>query len=449
LTNTNKSRVYALFDDGTADEIIFQYFGAPLSQDIPIRAYSNNIHDLDVQQSVHDGAAAALSNYEKNNKSIGERYCFAYKLFSDSTNQAITGKSAGLAFCLKFAQKLYKSAKTMEQGFSVAATGVIETDENQNSVKPVEKINKKLEGVLKTLDSGDMFIYPSGNEQDIDPKLVSACHKKGISVVTVETVEEAIHTLFDIESKGKPISKGLYLKKMHKRFWLYLFIAALGLILYFLFFQINATSCYDKVISEIQNGEYLNARDLAEACLKKTYNDSLDQLKNRLESPLNISADFIYIKNSEQNELENTTDSPLLLSTNDGYRFEIAAPENCYLYIFQFDSGIGSEKLFPLSAFILNQQYIEGNRINRIPGGENMFYLDDPEHHGTVSIFIVASPWRLTDIEMIYTKYEDSEGSEGQRNFRDALIDRIQSFSDLENSEIRCLFVKKLTFIQQ
>lgn len=440
MTNGHKIKVHALFDDGSADEIIFSYFGAPLSQENPIRAYSNDIQDLDIQRSAIDGASEALKNYEKYYKSSGERFCFAYKFSNDLTNQTTTGKSAGLAFSIKFALKLYKNQIKIESDFSIAATGIIEIDEGATQVKPVEKINKKLEAVLTCLQVGDFFFYPAANDHEIDPHLKTKIVEKGISLHSVENVDQVFKILFKIDEQD-----GGTLKWMLAAL---LICTVMILAVYMLFFKTDM-SCYDKAVQKLEHGEFIEAKKTSDECRHETENDRIRVLAAKIDDELNLSADFIYIKSNTPENNAAETNSPLLLDTNDGYRFEIQTSQDCFLYIFQINSETETERLFPLSAYILNQHHLPKNRLIKIPGGENMFYLDNKIHHGTMTIFIVASFWRLRNLENIYNEYEDSQSAPIKRKLHDALINSFKSYSALKNKGIHCIFYKELSFIQE
>jgi len=447
LINTSKIRVFALFDDSSADEVIFSYFGAPSSQDIPIRTFSNDIQDIDVQRSVLDGASGALASYEHYFKSSGDRYCFAYKFSKDETNQAITGKSAGLAFCLKFSLKLYKNIIDTDSAYSIAATGILEIDEEVTHIKPVEKINKKLEAALNCLNSGDLLFYPLANENQINQELKNKIIKKGISVKAIDNVNQVMELLF----KGhidKSTSKKFTAVTKIKWALVPMLLIILGSSFYLIFYN-ETISCYGQVIKFLESGEYLRAKTITERCLKETENDSLQLLLNQINSELTLSSNFIYIKNNDSITKEEGVNSPLLLGTEDGYKFEIQASLDCFLYILQFDSEINSERLFPLSPFILNQHHLLKNRLLQVPGGENMFYLDDKNHHGIITIFIIASLWRLTDLENIYNKYEVNENRQLRRDLFNDLINKIKQLSYIKNSDINSLFLNELSFIQK
>jgi hypothetical protein len=435
LINSAKTKVYA------------SYYGAPLSQNIPIRAFSNDIQDIDVQRSVIDGASGALANYEKYFKSSGDRYCFAYKFLKDDTNQAITGKSAGFAFCLKFALKLYKNALNKELAFSIAATGIIDIDEDTTHIEPVNKINNKCKAALECLKSGDLFFYSQKNEDQIDQQLKKKIIDKGISIHAVENVSQAINILFEghIEkSADDKITSTTKIKRMLVASSFIIFC----LCVYLIYFE-TTISCYDEALTYLESGEYVLAKEISEDCLQNAGNDSIQILLAQINSELILSSNFIYIKNNVSNTSVTDNNSPLLLGMEDGYRFEIQSPQDCFLYILQFDSETKIERLFPLSSFILNQHYLLKNKFTQIPGGENMFYLNDRNHHGPVTIFIIASPWRLKDIENIYNQYEDNESRQIKRNLYNELINRIKHYTEIKNSNIKSLFLKVLSFIQK
>ena len=76
---------------------------------------------------------------------------------------------------------------------SVAATGVI--DETGCRVGRVNDINPKFDAAIECLQQGDCFFYPADNEEEIDTDKKARAVQKGIELISVVTVDEAIKRL--------------------------------------------------------------------------------------------------------------------------------------------------------------------------------------------------------------------------------------------------------------
>jgi hypothetical protein len=330
---------------------------------------------------------------------------------------------------------------------SIAATGIIDMAEDGTYIKPVNKINQKIEAALICLNSGDLFFYPQANDDHIDQQLKKKITNKGISIHAVETVNQAIMILFEGHIDKSTNDRRTTAAKMKWILAVSSFII-ICLCVFLIFFR-TTISCYDQAVTYLESGEYLLAKDISENCLQKGENDSVQVLLTQLNSELVLRSNFIYIKNNVSYTSISENESSLFLGLEDGYRFEVQSPQDCFLYIFQIDSETKIERLFPLSAFIMNQHYLQKNKYIQIPGGENMFYLNDRNHHGPVTIFIIASLWRLKDIENLYNDYEDNESRPIKRKLYNELINRIKHYMDFNNSNIKSLFLKELSFIQE
>lgn len=138
----------------------------------------------------------------------GDKYCFTIE-FKDTEN-VVHGLRAGLAFCLHFAFQVWSKPPndSMSPGFSIAATGVI-SDAKGSAVTRVEGIGRKLARALDVLQQGDKIFYPHDNDGEIDAGIRDAASTKGIALIPVATVREALAELFRIRQQDKeaPLEK--------------------------------------------------------------------------------------------------------------------------------------------------------------------------------------------------------------------------------------------------
>ena len=127
----------------------------------------------------------------------GANYFLVIDLKDDVIKRNVSGKSGGLAFSLKFAQKIFQRTTGKELNFSVAATGIVDLPTKDAKVKRVAGINEKFKAALNCLNAGDKLFYPAENETEIEQSLKGNLTEKGIILHPVSTVEQAINLLFE------------------------------------------------------------------------------------------------------------------------------------------------------------------------------------------------------------------------------------------------------------
>ena len=103
--------------------------------------------------------------------SLHENYYLLIDLKNDVIKRNVSGKSSGLAFSLKFAQKVFQKATGTELNYSVAATGIVDEPTKYARVKKVAGINEKFRAALECLKNGDKLFFPAENESEIEPSL--------------------------------------------------------------------------------------------------------------------------------------------------------------------------------------------------------------------------------------------------------------------------------------
>lgn len=401
----------------------------------------------------------------------GANYFLVIDLKDDDIKRNISGKSGGLAFSLKFAQKIFQKTTDKELNFSVAATGIVDLPTKEAQVKRVTGINEKFKAAINCLNAGDKLFYPAENEIDIDLSLKGKLTEKGIILHPVSTVEQAINLLFENFLKGTRIIEhrnwfeklkfkiktiAAKIKEIYTWKWL-IVLALIALIAIPYLFIPDSITSYDQILNSLEYGEFADAKEKIEHNLKKTKDENLisqfKALSNQLNTDLHLSIQFEYYESEEdstslssQGELQQLFD--LSLGNHDGYRFKISTNENCYFYLFQFDSNDGVELLYPLSSFSLENHFLLGNRTYSIPGGENYFYIQDDIHQGSVTIYFLCSFWRAKDIEEAYDQYEEASLDQ-KREFRDELLATIQQKAIALDKGIKGIFYKKEFFLKE
>jgi len=401
----------------------------------------------------------------------GANYFLVIDLEDDDIKRNVSGKSGGLAFSLKFAQKIFQRATGRELNFSVAATGIVDLPTKKAQVKKVAGINEKFRAALSCLNAGDKLFYPAENEAEIDLSLKESLTKKGIVLHPVATVEQAINLLFEEYLKTTQLipprnwfekfkfgMKAIIAKIKEIYTWKWLIILAIiALIAVPYFLILGRIPSYDQIINSLEYGEFSEVKGKIEYGLNKVKDENLisqfKELSDQLNTDLHLAIQFEYYESeddstslSSQGEIQQLSD--LSLSNHDGYRFKVSTNENCYFYLFQFDSNDGVELLYPLSSFSLENHFLLGNRTYSIPGGENYFYIQDDIHQGSVTIYFICSFWRAKDIEEAYYQYEEASPDQ-KRKFRDRLLLTIQQRAIAIDKGIKGIFYKKEFFLKE
>lgn len=185
--------IYALFDDGTSNRIVYSFYDSDPGCRIKID-FPPSLSDAQVRNSADEGIVCAYHSLRRL-RYIAEREDYYIRCRFDKTevNAKALGSSAGLAFSLKFAQEIYRAKTGKVLDCSAAATGII--DETGCRVGRVNDINPKFDAAIECLQHGGCFFYPADNEEEIDTDKKARAVQKGIELISVVTVDEAIKRL--------------------------------------------------------------------------------------------------------------------------------------------------------------------------------------------------------------------------------------------------------------
>jgi hypothetical protein len=178
---------FALFENGTSSRIILGFLEH--EQD-PLKLVPLNIGNWQLVQAATNGFYSAYQVLRHMGYIKGCKYCFSYQ-FEEGIDAY--GASAGLACALKFAQAVYPGREFFP--YNLAATGVISDGTKDAQVKRVEGMQPKLRAALLRLHWGDRMYYPAANDADVDDALRVAATDKGIELLPVTTLMDAIATL--------------------------------------------------------------------------------------------------------------------------------------------------------------------------------------------------------------------------------------------------------------
>lgn len=490
--------VFALFGDGSISAVSCELYG---SDDFAGRVFVDN---KDVRDSGHKGIwAAHLAIQTKN-------YFYTAEFKEDNANYGAQGKSAGLAFALKFAfenqQQTSQShrhnsieatgdasghddhAKVLSFGYintkiatalqllrarevivnpkdnapqvddtvetsqprlcnSIAATGEVSGHGGRAKVCRVGHINAKIAAALGSLKGGDLIVYPKDNDPEIDNGLRQRAVQCEIELIPVGTVKEALIAV------GILIRENWLSRMLH---WLSRTLMKYGLASAMILSAIGILFLWsktDQVITPldlVQYGRFSEARNAAILAMKdSTSAASVAEsapLLRRLQTPLSIRIAFEYDKANDTGIKQNKHND-VVLSKGDGYRFDITPSLDCFFYAFQFDSNNEVELLFPLAGFSMENHLLHGSTLYGIPASDSYFFLEDSTHQGQLTLYLLASSWRAKDIEEKYQQYENAS-VELRRTLSDELLARIYARDKALKQGFKGLFFNKAAFLQ-
>lgn len=404
---------YALFEDGSASRIVFEFF-TPSPTDDPVRLACTGIQDPGVVHSAQNGCLSAYHLLSRRGYiKPGERFFPSSQFGEAQANLRARGSSAGLAFCLKFSREVNKLYTEEAQTFAVAATGVIENGSREALVGRVEGMDHKVRAALGVLRCGDLLFVPAANAEEISTELRVALADKGVQLKPVATVAEALALLIP-PSQDPDTSPPL-----KKRFWLWLgVIAFLVVASGWVWMQREVTDTALKV--EYEQGKYRDAKIGLESRLDQSPADrEAAYLHHQLTDPLGLEISF-FRQPASSNGLRpekvpiQPGQSLVSLAPGDLFRFSYTLSDSCYLYVMQLDK-YGEQRLLTAEPALLKA----GQRYYLPADTQDWFRLEEGEAGG--SICLLASRRPGLDLEQLWRKYRTSRGKEREDNRRELL----------------------------
>ena len=144
-------------------------------------------------------AAVKVYSVLKNQGVAVRKYSAMFDLSMKSTQDlgSISGQSGGLAFALALASEITKKGHG-----PVAATGIIEADGSVGKVRQAD-LDAKIEAACRALARGGLMLYPRDNH--ISDRIRRTLKERGIGLVPVMTVVQALHISGIIDDHGGPV----------------------------------------------------------------------------------------------------------------------------------------------------------------------------------------------------------------------------------------------------
>lgn len=453
---------YALFKDGTVSAIVqeFQKRGSA-DKGPPIAGFLPAQVKPDIKESAFKGWWSAYHILLNKDFISPERKYYIHAEFGDDeVTKKADGKSAGLAFALKFAHKVLIKERGIPPDFQISATGAISDHTADARVTRVDGINKKVAAAIAVLKEGDLLFYPEANDADLDATWRTKAEHNGIRLKPVATVAEAIKVLLPAEPSPKQKKENSRFLKSAQNKLLFLLGALVVAALILLFNTGNPCSGEQlkNIYALIESGDFWQAKAVLESCLNEDDGGACSQsnpeafqaLWQQIHSKLYVGLAFEYKrKNPLNNHAPDTTPfENLTLQVGDGYRFSFEPDTACYAYFLQFNSEFEVELLFPLSSFAMENHLLDGMIKHQIPAGDNFFLLSDSTHQGDLTLYLIASYWRAKDLEEAYEALDNSEPMDSQA-VRKNLLDRILLRQRAIEDGFGGIFFEKKSFLQR
>ena len=365
-------------------------------------------------------------------------------------NNKVQGSSAGLAFCL---QMVAAVSDGMEVG-AIAATGMLSDATGEAAVVQVEGINNKLAAALEVLASGDRVFYPLANSAEVGSELQQRAEDKGIALLPVATVAEAIAELLSpaMDEKDPEPASAEELQDAYAdgslSIWAFA-AAGIALIAGGLFYLARqpvppAADFIAQVVSDMEQGRYTGAGVQMESFLKNTSDAEVEYLQHQLRDELQLAINFHYRADGKEGQV--TLGGPaeeVALGFKDLYRLSQMVSDSCYLYVFQVDAQ-GQVDRLPRSDPAAAPFFFRGGAPAWLPPRQgDWFRLDDSV--GRETLYFAASRRPSRDLEAAYRALVEAPAAEKQRR-RDALIEQLQDRERARAMGIGGVFFQRFDF---
>lgn len=444
---------HALFEDGTSSRIVYDFF-SPDPQDDPVRLFFLDIDNIQVRNSAKNGCVAAYHILsDLNYIESGDHFTPQCQFAEAKTNINAQGSSAGLAFCLGFVQQIYRLRTGNSLGYSVAATGIVSNGTREAKIEGIEEINPKLKTAAEELKKKDKIFYPSANEGEVEPVISKKAADRGIELIPVSTVEEAIRKLHlpDIED-GRILHKVIASIKKHK-LWLGLLLASIAAIIGVMNHLIpqpvpTADALLTQVTQDLKEGRYLDVQRQLDEFLKQSPapDARVNELIHQLGDSLHLEINFHYLSGREKGTISVTSSesrSDIVLTSEDRYRYSVTVSDSCFLYCFQVDSG-GKLGLLHESTSSSNPSLLKVGPVYYFPRETDKGYKLD-KNPGLETIYFVASRKRDEDLETAYQRLQQAPEEERERLHR-ALMKKFEDRYRARSAGVKGIYYTTFTF---
>ncbi len=438
--------VHALFEDGSASQIVLDFFAADPDDD-PVRLACIGIEDRQMVNSAQNGCVSAYHLLAQQGVIKPTDRFFPSCQFADAqVNIQARGSSAGLAFCLKFASQVYELGGEGPPGsFAIAATGTVENSSRQASIGRVEGIGAKIRGALRVLKQGGLLFVPAANLPEVSEEIRQSLAHRGIELIPVGTVHEALQRLLP-----RPKHRNAQATD-RKRPWGWAVLgvlAVLGVAGTYWGWEQSTTPTVEELVLWSAEGRYLEARAaLEEALGRADRNPVVAQLYRQLKEPLGLQIEF-HLQPTTQKNLrpEHLPMAPGMdsveIAPGDLYRLSFTAADSIYLYAFRYGAAEGVEMLWPTTVIEAANPLPTG-RKTYLPADTQSWFKDRGDR-GPAQICLVAARRQSLDLERLYRRYEASAGKV-RKAVGEELLEALTSRQKAHQAGLDGIFYSNLT----
>ena len=392
---------FALFGDQTASRIDSD-FCSPSEN--PVHVILIPVHtDLEVKASAEISSYASYHILRGRNViGDGERFCLTYYLADQLSTANVIGKSAGLAFAVKFALEVYQNQTQTTLPGAIAATGIISSSNQQAQVLQVEAIDQKIQGALAQLNAGDRILYPKSNEPHLDDNLYRLANEKEIRLIPVETLKDALEELLPSTQSIPAIPPASLVKIL---VGILLLVGVFVGVLYFPNHNVNGnpSSWVEKIKAQLNQGNTMSAQEMLARALITYPNFKVDFLKLQgdLTTPLEMDVKVHLYREKVGYKGDITDHASQMMEkgpvrSGDAVQLELTPHDQCFVYAFLVDARDTVFPLFPNATMFLDNP-LSPNQRYLIPPDDKGFILDNAP--GQEILYVVASRWPGKDLE--------------------------------------------------
>ena len=207
--------------------------------------------------------------------------------------------------------------------------------------------------------------------------------------------------------------------------------------------------------SLIENASFASAvRYLHLARWPAFFNPEIPQILERLQTPLSLQVSLIVKRFNKPfpdkpYPFDSTRDTQIALTHKDQFKlFVEIIPDRFYLYVYATNMDHSEiNRVFPSEKNPKAAILIDSQTSLEIPHGEDK-WIEIQEPAEKITIHVLASPWRATDIEAIYKEFtthlkRNELPLEEHKKLVNQLLDRIFLRT---SSNIDCFYYRHLSF---
>jgi hypothetical protein len=386
---------YALFSDGTIAGL-----GLELDTGSEPKVFVLGSPSRELVMSAERGVTAAYFALRRK-ELIRQPYVCFFELGRTDGAVTILGESAGLCFAMAFAAQALLRERPGTAAISFAATGVVTTATAEAAVAPVDGIAAKVGAAAAGLPAGALVFVPAANAPDLSEAVRAELGAKGLRLVPVATVAEALATLTEtVAGAGRAPRSG-------RRAWVVgALVAAVLVALAWTGLERAARERLAQLARQAPRGEFAALTAASPLAWLPLAPPGLASLEADARQELTL---MLALHSRSTGPVPAAADGMPELAGGDRYRLALEVSRDCYFYAVQIDSWGNGTVLFPNPALSAATNPLRGGAHYWLPEGDRWLVLD--EFPGKETVVVVAAPWAAEDIEALFAEVASAKGA--------------------------------------